>query len=342
MFEGNTKKIYSSVKDEYNALKNGSGVRIIPDAVIIHLTGKETLDFLHRVSTNEIKELKPFEKKNTLFLNEKGRLIDKTTLVNFENFCLLIGNPDPNKKLFSWINKYIIMEDIQTKDVTDDYLLIELIGPQTESYLTLLIGDEIKNLNSHNVLFTHADGFSFYLFNYSRANGVPVYKILIDKNRSSEFIDYMLSNKSVFDVCLVGDDAYNIFRIENGIASVPNEINDNYNPHETNLIGDVSFSKGCYIGQEVVARLDTYDKVQRKMLGIIFPVEIELNGTAQLFDDENNEAGNITSMAYSDFLKKPIALGFVRKKMLNENNRIFTEINGKKIQITTCELPFKK
>ena len=342
MFESNTKKIYSSVLDEYNALKNGSGIRIVPNATAIRLTGKETLDFLNRVSTNAVKELKPLEKKNTLFLNEKGRLIDRTVLLNLDNFYLIIGSPNPSKKLFSWINKFIIMEDIQTKDVTDDYLLIELLGPQTESYLTLLIGDEIKNLNSQNVLYTNADGFSFYLFKSSENNGIVIYKILVDKNRSSEFIDYLLQNKSVFDINLVGEDAYNIFRIENGLASTPNEINDNYTPHETNLIGDVSFNKGCYIGQEVIARLDTYDKVQRKMFGIIFPVGVELDGTAQLFDKENNDAGNVTSIVYSEFLKKSIALGFLRKKVLNGNNQIFTEIDGKKIPLIICDLPFKR
>ncbi len=342
MFDGNTKKVFTSVSDEYNALKNGAGIRFIPNSTIIQIAGKEALDFLHRISTNTLKDLNPFEKKNTLFLNEKGRLIDKTILLNLESFFFLIGSPDSDGKLFNWINKYIIMEDITVKDATGEYLLIELIGPQSESYLTLLIGDEIKNLNDKNILFTNADSFSFYLFKNPDVIGIKNYKLLVDKNKSVEFVEYMLQNKSVFDVNLIGEDAYNNFRIENGIVSSPNEINDNYNPHETNLIGDVSFTKGCYIGQEVIARLDTYDKVQRKMLGIIFPEKIELNGTSKLFDEEENDAGEITSAVYSEALKKQIAVGFIRKKILNENKQIYFEAKGKKIPVIICELPFKR
>ena len=342
MFDGNTKKIYSSVVDEYHALKHGSGIHIIPEVVIVHLSGKETLDFLHRVSTNSVKELKPFEKQNTLFLNEKGRFIDRTTLLSLDGFFLLIGSPDQNKRLLSWVNKYIIMEDIQTKDVTGDYLMIELVGPQTESYLTLLIGEDLKNLNDQNILYTHADGFPFYLFRNIESVGIKVYNILIDKSRSSELVEYMLQNKSVFDVNLVGEEAYNSYRVEKGFAKYPNEINDYFNPHETNLINEISFTKGCYIGQEIIARLDTYDKVQRKMLGIIFPDDVEPNGTTLIFDDEDNEAGNITSTAYSECLKKQIAIGIVRNKSLGENKQVYAKINGKIIPLTVCELPFKK
>ncbi len=61
------------------------------------------------------------------------------------------------------------------------------------------------------------------------------------------------------------------YKIENGIPSDPNELNDLYNPHEAKLIDLVDFKKGCYIGQEVIARLDTYDKVQKHLVGLCFP-----------------------------------------------------------------------
>ena len=334
--------IQSSIKEEYNAIKNGSGVHIVPNALIIQLTGKESLDFLHRISTNSVKDLNPFEKKNTLFLNEKGKFIDRTTLLNLENFYLLVGNPDGNKKLFSWINKYIIKEDIQTKDVSGEYSFIELIGSQTESYLSILIGDEIKNLTPENIIYARADGFSFYLYKNTIANGKTIFKILIEKEKSDEFVKYMFENKSVFDVCLVGDGAIKIACVENGMATSPNEINDKYNPHEANLTGEVSFNKGCYIGQEVIARMDTYDKVQKKMIGFIIPDGIDINGSKNLLDEENNDAGEITSMVNSELLKKRIALGFVTKKVLNENQIVYVENGNGKIPLTICELPFKR
>jgi tRNA-modifying protein YgfZ len=334
--------IQSSIKEEYNAIKNGSGIHAVPDALIIQLNRKESLEFLHRISTNSVKDLNPFEKKNTLFLNEKGKFIDRTTLLNLDSFYLLICSPDENRKIFSWVNKYIIAEDIQTKDVSGEYSFIELIGPQTESYLTLLIGEEIKIITPNNIIYTHADGFSFYLYRDTISNGKTIFRILIEKERSAEFVNYMLENKSVFDVCLVGDDVIKIARVESGIASSPNEINDKYTPHETNLIDEVSFSKGCYIGQEVIARLDTYEKIQKKMVGLIIPNGIEINGSKNLLDESNNDAGEITSSVNSELLKKRIALGFIRKNILNENKTVFVKNSNEKIPLTICELPFKR
>ncbi len=342
MHYNNSEKNMSLLKEEYNILKNGSAIRINSNAAVIQLEGKDTLEFMHRVSTNAVKDLKPFEKKNTLFLNAKGRFIDRTTLINLENFYLLIGNLDGNKKLFNWINKYIIMEDIKTADVTNDYKLIELIGPQSESYLTLLVGDDIKKLGSENVISTNADGFSFYLFRNSLINGKISFQILIEKERSDEFIEYMLNNKSVFDVGMISDETYGVARIESGNAALPNELNDKYNPHEVNLIHEVCFKKGCYIGQEVIARLDTYDKVQKKMIGIIINDNINLNGNSVLIDEEENEVGEITSHAFSELIGKKIALGFITKKTLQENKTIYVFENGQRMPITICELPFKK
>lgn len=331
----------SSVKEEYYIIKNGSGIYIPQGTVVIQLEGKDTLDFLHRVSTNNLKELNAFEKKNTLFLNEKGRFIDRATLLNLENFFLLIGSADEKRKLLSWINKYIIMEDLKTKDVSNDYSLIELIGPQSESYITLLIGDEIKKLDQENVIYTHADGFPFYLFRGSKLDKY-CFRLLVEKEKSDDFIKYMLENKSVFDVGMVSDETYDFVRIEKGIAVLPNEINDNYNPHETNMLDEISFNKGCYIGQEVIARLDTYDKVQRKMVGFILPESFERNGNDILFDENGNEIGEITSIASSVLFNKKIAIGFVRKKVLPDVKHVFALNSGDKNPITICELPIKK
>jgi folate-binding protein YgfZ len=71
-----------------------------------------------------------------------------------------------------------------------------------------------------------------------------------------------------------GEAAYSMYAVEQGIPRAPYEINEDYNPHEINLAGDVSFTKGCYIGQEVIARLDTYDKVQKRLMGIIYSKEV--------------------------------------------------------------------
>lgn len=337
-------KVINNFKEEYNSLRYGVGIRLY-NPVIIQLKGNDTIDFLHRISTNDLRNLKAFEKINTLFLNEKGRFIDRATLLNLNNYFVLIGLQDNSKKLFNWINKYIITEEIETTDITSSYILVEIIGPQTESFLTMILNEQsnemnnlYNSLNENKVLSISNDNLKYDLFLH-KENGLNIYKILLEKNVLGNFIDYILENKSIFDLNFIGEDAYQVFRVEMGIPDTP-EINLNFNPHEINLLNEVSFTKGCYIGQEVVARLDTYDKVQRKLCGVIFE-----NGdnvlTGEVTDLEGENAGIITSVANSELLNKKIGLAVIRKKFLDKEN-FECLMNKKKLNLRIVTLPFER
>jgi folate-binding protein YgfZ len=327
----NSFRRFTSSKDEFNSLKNGVGLRINNTRVLIQMTGQDVLDFLHRISTNKLKDLKNLEKRDTIFLNEKGRFIDRTTLVSLDNEFLLIGSANEKNCLLSWINKFIITEDIQTKDVSGKYLLLEFIGPQSESFISLLIGKENHISDQSNVRRFDVDGFTFRLFMNTESNNIKVFKLLIDRERCSDFIEHLYSIKSVFDFDLIGDDAFNAFRVENGIPAFPNEINPETNPHEVNLIDDVCFTKGCYIGQEVIARLDSYDKVQRKLYRVAPVEDAEVHGSTPVFDSENNEVGRFTTCPDPELLPSFAGLALIRRKTVEGGSSVFIESQNRMI-----------
>lgn len=334
---------YTNIREEYTALKHGVGIHINLNSVIVEMTGKDVHDFLHRVSTNSIKNVAPFYKRNTLFLNEKGRFIDRTICLNLSDRFLLIGSKDGDNKLYNWINKYIIMEDIKTANVSSKYAVFDFIGSQAESYLTLILGDELKSLNGENVLNPSVDGFNFLVFSHHEKYGVKYYKIVIEKENSSKFVEYLFENKSVFDLALAGEEAFNIFRVEMGTPASPNEINDEFNPHETDLLDEINFTKGCYIGQEVIARLETYDKVQKKIVGVVINDDEEISLPSEIFEQHgNDEIGVLTSIAKSCLLNQKIGLAVIRKKVLAEQNKLFLKTGGREIPVAIKELPFKK
>lgn len=338
---GSDVTLFTGIEEEYNSLKYGAGIRLSLEKSVVKLTGKDTLDFLHRVSTNDVKDLKPFYKHPTLFLNEKGRFIDRTVLLNLDSHFILIGENDSGR-LNNWLTKYIIMEEIQTADLSKQNVIFDLIGPQSESYLTLILGDEIKSLNGENILNPSVDGFNFFLFSMHEPNGLKYYRILISSDQAPNFFDYLLENKSVFDVTPVGSSAYDIFRVESGIPAYPNEINDQFNPHENSLISEVNFKKGCYIGQEVIARLDTYDKVSRVMTGFVFDQPFESSLPASIFDVSGEEIGLVTSVVGSIQIGKKIGLGFLKKKFIGSDNEIYLKAGSQKINLSVSGIPFKK
>ncbi|MCX7797270.1 MAG: hypothetical protein N2249_01440 [Melioribacter sp.] len=337
IFENSSLKIVSNIKEEYYSLRYGVALRI-NNTVIIQLKGKDSLEFLHRISTNDVKNLQPNKKKNTLFLNEKGRFIDRTTLLNFGDYLVLVGLKDETKKLINWINKYIITEEIETYDMTDINLIIEIIGPQAESFLTLILGEKLNDLDDDNIVDAVIDNLNFKIFVCKEKNELKVYKILISVEQLSFFVDYILNNKCVFDLKFIGDASYQIFRVEKGLPDIT-EINLNFNPHEIDLTNEISFTKGCYIGQEVIARLETYDKVQRKLSGIIFNDEINLNNLTELMNENGEMIGYVTTTVDSELLNKKIGLAVLKKNYLDKKE-INAFINNSKINLSIVNLPF--
>jgi folate-binding protein YgfZ len=336
-------KSFSDVKREVNTIYDGIALRDISHYGIVELKGKDTLDFLHRITSNSVKDLPREKIADTIFTSEKGRIIDYTKLINFEDYQILICNRSNQQKVISWIQKYVITDDVKADEANGKYGLIEIMGPQADSFATLISGDVVNALQPNSFKIVNTDGIIYFLMKILAEDGKARYWILANSDNSQRMINYISDNKGVFDFSFIGEDAYNIYRVEQGIPAAPNEINTEYNPHEVNLLSAVDFKKGCYIGQEVIARLDTYDKVKRCFSGLEFSESFDLVGKMTLMDDNNMEAGVVTSVVNSIKLNKCIGLGFVSKNYSQDGTSLSAKSeSGKVINVTVRSLPFVK
>ena len=164
--------------------------------------------------------------------------------------------------------------------------------------------------------------------------------MILKTSEALKTIDYLLNQNNIFDIKLIGEQAYNHYRIENGMPEAPNEINDNFNPYEADLINEVNFKKGCYIGQEVIARLDTYDKVQKKLCGVTLSETVTISEQMVLLDNENKEVGFITSLSPNSH--STIGLAIIRKAFADKDIKLKIKTDDKKLDVTVTEIPFKK
>jgi folate-binding protein YgfZ len=246
-------------------------------------------------------------------------------------------------KVLSWINKYVITDDVKANDANGKYTLLELIGPQAESLIMLICGNVINNIQPDTFKIINTEGMLFFLLKLKEKNGNLKFWVVADSSNAQKFTKYLIENNGVFNFNLVGEDAYSIYRIEQGAVAAPSELNDNYNPLEAGLREYISFTKGCYIGQEVIARLDTYDKVQKMICGIELEENIESDSPLLLYDTENNEVGTVTSSVYSLRLKKNIGLAYIRKAFVAEGTELYAKNkSGEQINVRVITLPFKK
>ena len=333
---------FDTIEKEINSVYEGVGLRDISHYGIIELKGKDALDYLHRIGTNAVKDLPKEGIAQTILTNEKGRIIDKGTLINFEDYQLLIVSSKQKMKVFSWLNKYIITDDVKPADANEKYSLLELIGPQADSFVTLICGNTVNSIKPNSFKIFSTEGMIFFLLKMTDKNGNMHFWILADHLNARKIIDYLVENKGPFNFNLIGEEAYNLYRIEQGIPIAPNELNDLYNPHEARINDLIDSNKGCYIGQEVIARLDTYDKVQKYLMGVVLSSSETVGTTADLYF-ENNEAGVLTSTAYSFKLKKQIGLAYVRRAYCDEGKKLMIKNeNGNSVEATVVNLPFKK
>jgi folate-binding protein YgfZ len=331
--------VYDSVEKEYHALKSGIGVRDASYFSIIEMQGIESLDFLNRISTNSIKNLRPFTSVKTIFTNEKGKVIDRVDVINNDKSILIISHRVFKDKLFFWLNKYIIMEDIKVKDESDNYFVYVFYGSQTASFLKMFFGDSVLHLLTNETGLMGLEDKNFLVLK-SENSGIPYFRVIGRAADKDLFFNYLHENKSAFDFTMVGEEAFYIMRVEAGVPAAPNEINDSFNPYESGVIADVSFTKGCYIGQEVIARLDTYDKVQRSLIGITWDENCDIDLPAVLLNSNNEEAGKVTSSVNSFLFKKQIGLAIIKKESSAAGTKLM--IKDKNCFVTVCNLPFEK
>lgn len=337
-------KYFSNIDDELFSLYNGVGVRINHSSVLIELIGKDCIDFLHRITTNSLLYLAKNELVKTIFTNEKGRIIGLAEVIKLEDNLWLKTDNYFKDKIIAWINRYVISDDVKISDTLNNYTLLDFYGPQKYSFIEWIFNSQNISLKSDVIQKINIEDYDVYLSlsdiefsNYSSLN------LIVHKNHLAKLLTFIFDNKGPFDFNLIGNSAFESYRIEQGILSSESELNDNFNPHELNLSELIDTKKGCYIGQEVLARLETYDKVQKKITGLEFSDDFALNGLNEVLDVNNEVAGYITSKTYSYKLKKHIGLGVIRKKYFSGNDELFYLTNQKnKIQITLHNLPFIK
>ncbi len=330
--------VYSSTEDELYALQKGVVIRDLFDAALIRLDGDETFDFLHRISTNGISNIRENEKVNTLFTNEKGRIIDRTTFFRYKGYGILLGSKEHSELLELWLNKFIIMEDINVQNLKDTHSAIEIMGPQADSFLTIICGKAVDLLDDTRFLMLNVEKTNISIAKIRLHDNAHKFVIILPNEDYERMVDYMLKQNTIFDVKMLGEKIYNYYRIKECIPNSPNELSDMFNPHEAGLIDEVSFNKGCYIGQEVIARLDTYDKVQKKLCVI----ECSENGfelPEELTGDDGRDAGYVTSVAENPVKGNFIGLAYVRSKYMEVGKELNT--SDTKIKIKILEIPDK-
>ena len=227
-------------------------------ATIVSHTGSDALDLLHRLSTKDLLSIEVGRSRRTVLTLATGRVIDVFLVAHTaENELLLISDSSNSDRLISAIDYFTILEDAELNDRTGQSTRISLMGPDARS----VVGTAFSlNIDLDAVVNTSLDD--------------DLVEIISDSSRGVDWVDVVCQNHSAVQIlellAKVGAIAidttnFEYFRIDNAIPGSDREYGEHANPIEAGLLSLIDFDKGCYVGQEVIARLDAYDKVQRNL-----------------------------------------------------------------------------
>lgn len=294
---------------------------------IIDISGSDALDLLHRLSTNDLRNLGVGECRSTVLTTDKGRIVDYIYLLNVRGRLLMCSSPGHEQSVVDWIAKYTIMEDVQLEIVTSTMHQLSTVGPNSLSYVNSALNISLMPWSCSECVLP--DGKEALAFCTKEFGTTSIH--IIAQDGGQIMIDQPAS------MAVMSVESYETFRIMQGIPIASHELREEFNPFETGLAAAISFTKGCYIGQEVIARLDTYQKVQRRLVGLMMPSTPEMSSMLPLFYS-GNEVGWLTSVAPIDFNGRRFGLGVVRKEV-SVGESVTYEERGKVSSITVADVP---
>ncbi len=321
----NRSQIPARVAEEHRHLRQGAGLWAAPDAGLLSLAGPDRVDFLQRMTTNDMAALRPGESVVTVLTSPVARIEHVfTVLCQPEELWLLPGPGEAQALARNLQGKIFFMDQVTVADRSQEMARARLMGPQTWALLAglgvaLAEAAEGRFLEREGAFFVKQEGF-----------GVPGVEILAPPPALEAWTQRLQEAGAGL---LDDDQAVTIRRVELGRPWPGRELTGEYNPLEAGLAWACAENKGCYTGQEIIARQVTYDKITKTLVGLsseaLLPVGSPVTAAGR-------EVGRVTSSAYSPALERPLALGIVKRP----HNQPGTVLEAQGQPVTVTALPF--
>jgi aminomethyltransferase len=295
----------------------------------IFMHGRDRAALLHRLSTNDIERLKPGEGALTALTTPIGRIIDLLTVHALDDALLIVTSPDQGPPVFKHLRHNIFFNDQVTLEAGGrTHAQLAMYGPQATRLIAELTGAVI-NLPLHGITTAAIAGVNLLVARRKPIGGDSFTLYIPSNGYDAVYSTLLAAGASPID-----GSTLDVLRIEQGYGAFGRELSEEYIPLETGLLDAVSFSKGCYVGQEIIARMESRGRLAKRLCGlrltqpVTSPAKLLCNG---------KDAGDLTSAAVSPRFG-PIALAYVRTVYAEPGTVVGVEGTGATGRVV--ELPF--
>ena len=284
----------------YDALRSSAAWLDLSARGKIKLTGEDRARLLHAMTTNHIQQLTPGTGCYAFFLNDKGRILSDANILCRPDHFLLDLEPEAREKIYQHLDHFIIADDVTLEDATPQLATIAVEGPQAAEVLQHA-GAPIPETE-----YSTVDWGSRVVARLNSTGSIGFF-IFVPMAEKSEFIAQIEAAGAV----AADAEAFRVVRLEHGKPRYGEDISERFLAQEANQPRALHFSKGCYLGQEIVERVRSRGQIHRVLMPLALDSKTPPEPGAKLQTADSKEA-EITSAAYSPALDKVVALAYVR------------------------------
>ncbi|HEY2866481.1 MAG TPA: glycine cleavage T C-terminal barrel domain-containing protein [Pyrinomonadaceae bacterium] len=300
----------------YNKIRTGRAAFYEQPRGLIEIRGKEAVQFLDGMITNDMKTLEDGAQMLAAFPNAQGRLVAVIRVQRRGDSYFIETEDATREKLFQNLFRFTFAGDFFVEDLSEQFAYFEIFGPVEDVYHR-----EVSQMVPGSFAFAATNGASYF--------------VLAEK--AEGFRDFLTKENH----CLpVDEELYETLRVESGIPRYGVDMDESTIVPELGLEGMISYSKGCYLGQEIIARIHFRGHVAKQLTGLVLAEPLAVAGGlaagTELLSVDGKNAGKVTSMTFSPKLGKNIALAFVRYDYLPTD----TKLRAGDLESEVTELPF--
>jgi folate-binding protein YgfZ len=328
---------YGDSSREYKALRESAALMDLSFRGRLCLVGADAQKFLNGQVTNNLKDLKVGQGCYAALVSAKGKMQSDLNVRRLENEWLLDFEPGLSAAIKERLEKFVVAEDVQIIDVAPLYGLLRVAGPEAAKIASAVVKEipalplEIKKAQS--------ESFGEYYIAFQPGPPEPAFDFFAPVESIGRLAQALVDS----GCALCGWQALETARIESTAPRFGADIDESNLPPEAGLeTRAISYSKGCYIGQEVIARIRTYGQVAKTLRGLKFDstaAKLPVKG-AKLFHGDK-EVGYVTSATASPRCRSNIALAYVRKEANAVGTELLVEIDDAKIPARIQTIPFQ-
>lgn len=324
---------------EYQAVHEKAGLIDLSFRMQVRVAGEDRVTFLQGMVSNDIKALRLGEGCAAALLTEQGRIVADLRVYALDTCLLLDVDARVKEKMIEALSRFIIADDVELEDLSDQQTTLALQGPLAPAVFAAA-GAPVSLAQE----FQHGEamlaGVNVRIVRVSDT-GEDGYEILLPSAQAEQVWQALLQAGMPLGLRPVGLAALNMLRVEAGIPWYGLDMDEGRIVLEVGLEHALSFSKGCYLGQEVVERVTARGHVNRKLSGLLVQGDTPPVSGEKLFHDAQ-EVGWVTSAVVSPRLGRPIALGYVRREYQAPGTQLQIDRQGTPMIAEVTALPFSR